>query len=116
MQRLVEASEFSHFSIRALHWYAQKTKNVFCSYSTWLKYVREFKWRRSRIRMFEGRPKQGVRASAPNLIWHLDLTKVRLLDGTRAYLQAVIDNSSRYILAWQVSADYGGLQTAQLLP
>ncbi len=115
MQNFVESPDFSHFSIRSLHWYAQKTKNVFCSYSTWLKYVREFKWRRGRVRQFEGRPKEGVRASGPNLIWHLDLTKIRLLDGTQGYLQAVIDNSSRYVLAWQVSGEYGGLQTAQLL-
>jgi putative transposase len=115
MQKFVESPDFSHFSVRALHWYAQKTQKLFCSYSTWLKYVREFKWRRARIRRFEGRPKQGVRASGPNLIWHLDLTKIRLLDGTRAYLQAVIDNSSRYVLAWQVSNEYGGLQTAKLL-
>jgi putative transposase len=115
MQKLVESPDFSHFSVCALHWYAQKTKNIFCSYSTWLKYVRLFKWRRTRNRKFEARPKQGVRASGPNRIWHLDLTKVRLLDGTRAYLQAIIDNSSRYVLAWQVSNEYGGLQTAQLL-
>ena len=45
----------------------------------------------------------GIRASRPNQYWHIDTTVIRLLDGTRAYLQAVIDNFSRKILAWRVS-------------
>jgi transposase InsO family protein len=36
-------------------------------------------------------------------MWHIDTTVIRLLDGTRAYLHAVIDNFSRRILAWQVA-------------
>jgi transposase InsO family protein len=35
-------------------------------------------------------------------MWHIDTTVIRLLDGTRAYLPAVIDNFSRRILAWRV--------------
>jgi len=35
-------------------------------------------------------------------MWHIDTTVVRLLDGTRAYLHAVIDNFSLRILAWRV--------------
>jgi transposase InsO family protein len=36
-------------------------------------------------------------------MWHIDTTVSRLLDGTRAYLHAVIDNFSRRILAWRVA-------------
>jgi transposase InsO family protein len=36
-------------------------------------------------------------------MWHIDTTVIRLLDGTRAYLHAVIDNFSRRILAWWVA-------------
>jgi putative transposase len=35
--------------------------------------------------------------------WHIDTTVIRLLDGTHAYLHAVIDNFSRRILAWRVA-------------
>jgi putative transposase len=35
-------------------------------------------------------------------MWHIDTTVIRLLDGTRAYVHAVIDNFSRRILAWRV--------------
>jgi putative transposase len=36
-------------------------------------------------------------------MWHIDTTVIRLLDGTKAYVHALIDNSSRRILAWQVA-------------
>ena len=36
-------------------------------------------------------------------MWHIDTTVIRVLDGTRAYLHAVIDNFSRRILAWRVA-------------
>jgi transposase InsO family protein len=40
---------------------------------------------------------------------------IRLLDGSRAYLRAIIDNFSRRILAWQVSATFDPSGTAVLL-
>lgn len=61
------------------------------------------------------KPKTGIRASAPGKIWHLDLTILRLQEGSRAFIQAIIDNFSRYVLAWKVSQDYGGLRTKELL-
>jgi transposase InsO family protein len=39
-------------------------------------------------------------------MWHIDTTVIRLLDGTRAYLHAVIDDFSRRILAWRVAATF----------
>jgi len=56
-----------------------------------------------------------IRAFHPNEIWHVEITLIRLLDGTRAYLQAVIDNFSRRILAWKVSATFDPSATAELL-
>jgi transposase InsO family protein len=57
----------------------------------------------------------GVRASQPNEIWHVDTTVINLLDGTKAYLPAVIDNYSRKILAWTVSARLDPSKTCQVL-
>jgi hypothetical protein len=45
-------------------------------------------------RVYPARPSEGVRATKPNQLWHIDVTLIRLLDGTRAYLHAVIDNFS----------------------
>jgi transposase InsO family protein len=56
-----------------------------------------------------------VRASTPNKIWHIDTTALRLLDDSRVYLHAVIDNFSRRILAWRVLGRFHPAVTARLL-
>ena len=49
-------------------------------------------------------------------MWHIDTTVIRLLNGTRAYLHAVIDNFSRRILAWRVADTFTpGTSVAVLL-
>ncbi|MGB0716807.1 MAG: integrase catalytic domain-containing protein [Phycisphaerae bacterium] len=48
-------------------------------------------------------------------ICHVDTTLIRILDGTRAYLHAMIDNFSRRILAWKVSSKFDPSITAELL-
>jgi transposase InsO family protein len=53
--------------------------------------------------MYPSLPKEGVRASRPDEVWHVDVTIFKLLDGTRAYLHAVIDNFSRRVLAWRLT-------------
>jgi putative transposase len=58
---------------------------------------------RPRVREYPAKPKVGVRATKPNEAWHVDTTIIKLLDGTKAYLHAVIDNYSRKILAWRLA-------------
>src|SRR4030095_21302 len=41
-----------------------------------------------------------------NEMWRIDTPVIRLLDGSRAYLHAVIDNFSRRILAWRVAETF----------
>jgi putative transposase len=58
----------------------------------------------------------GVRTTRPDEMWHIDTTLIRLLDGTRAYVHAVIDNFSRRILAWHVAGAFApGNSVAVLL-
>jgi hypothetical protein len=40
---------------------------------------------------------------------------VRLLDGSKTYLHAVIDNYSRRILSWNVSPTFNPIATAEIL-
>ncbi|MGB2985099.1 MAG: DDE-type integrase/transposase/recombinase, partial [Phycisphaerae bacterium] len=94
---------------------AQRLGKVFASPTTWHRLVRLHKWRRPRLRVHPSKPKVGIRSSGPNEIWHVDTTLIRLLDGTRAYLHAVIDNFSRRILAWKVSSTFNPSTTAELL-
>jgi transposase InsO family protein len=55
-------------------------------------------------------------ARAPSMIWQVDMTVVRLIDGTRTYLHAVIDNFSRMVLAWKVSERFEPANTVANIP
>ena len=77
--------------------------------------VRIHDWKRPRNRIYPPKPKVGIRAAKPNEIWHIDTSIVRLLDGRRAYVHAIIDNFSRRILAWCVGGTFDPAVTATLL-
>ncbi len=83
--------------------------------STWSRRVREGGWRRPRRRLYPAKPKVGIRAEAPNELWHIDVTIIKLLDGTRVYLHAVIDSFSRRILAWTLEERLGAGGTCRIL-
>jgi transposase InsO family protein len=103
MHEMVTSSEFRHVATGRLAILSQRLGKVFASASTWHRLVRERGWRRPRVRIHPKGPKVGIRATKPNEIFHVDTTVIRLLDGTRAYLHAVIDNFSRRILAWRLA-------------
>ncbi len=65
--------------------------------------------------MHPAKPKIGIRAERPNEIWHIDTTLIRLVDGTKAYLHAVIDNYSRRILSWRIGATFETGNTVAVL-
>ena len=115
IRELFTSKNFSHYSVQSLSWLGKKTGHILASPSTWSRVIRQLGLKRNRIRVYPAKPKVGIRASAPGQIWHLDLTILRLQDGSRAFVQCIIDNYSRYILAWKVSTDYGGLRTKELL-
>ena len=100
---MVTAGAFRHVPTGRLALLAQRLGRVVASPTTWYRLVRERGWRRPRLRVHPQQPREGIRASAPDEIWHIDTTIIRLLDGTRAVVQAVIDNFARRILAWRVS-------------
>ena len=112
---LYTSKDFSHYSALSLSWLGKKTGDIVASASTWSRVIRDLGIKRNRLRVYPTKPKIGIRASAPGQIWHLDLTILRLQDGTRAFIQAIIDNYSRYVLAWKVSKDYGGVRTKDLI-
>ena len=56
-----------------------------------------------------------MRAAGPNVAWHIDVTAIKLIDGTKAYLHAVIDNFSRRILAWTVADRLDPMNTRDVL-
>ena len=115
IEEMVTSDAYRHVPTGTLARLAQRLGKVFASPTTWYRLVRQFQWRRPRKRVHPAKPKIGVRALRPNEIWHVDTTLIRLLDGSRAYLHAVIDNFSRRILAWKASATFDPSTTAELL-
>ncbi len=115
MRKMVESDDHRHMSLRALALHAQRIGKVFASPSTWYRLVRKASWRRPRNRIYPAKPKIGIRAKAPGELLHLDVTIIRLLDGTRAYLHAVIDNYSRRILSWTLEERLGSGGTCWIL-
>jgi putative transposase len=103
IQDMVTALEYRHVATGTLAVLAQRLGKVWASPSTWYHLVRQYGWRRPRLRVHPAKPKVGLRTTRANEMWHIDTTVIRLLDGTRAYLHAVIDNVSRRILAWRVA-------------
>ena len=112
---LFTSADYAHYSMSSLSWLAKKTGDVVASLSTWSRIIRQLGLKRSRIRIYPPRPKVGIRASGPGQIWHIDITILRLQDGTKAFVQCIIDNFSRYVLAWKTSPSYGGVQSKELL-
>ena len=112
---MVTSPEYRHVPTSSLARLAQRLGKVFASSAIWHRLVRLHKWRRCRQRVHPAKPKVGIRATAANEVWHVDTTLIRLLDGSRAYLHAVIDNFSRRILAWNVAGSFEPAITAQLL-
>ena len=115
IREMVTSDEFRHVPTGTLARLAERLGSVLASASTWYRLVRLHRWRRPRHRVHPAKPKTGVRATKPNEIWHIDTTILRLLDGSRVYLHAVIDNFSRRILAWRVLDRFHPAITAQLL-
>jgi transposase InsO family protein len=112
---MVTATEYRHMPLRTLALYAERIGKVFASATTWAKLARQRGWRRPRRRVYPEKPKTGIRATYPNEYWHIDVTVIRLLDDTKAYLHAVIDNFSRRILSWRLSERLDPSTTCEIL-
>ncbi|OQW48216.1 MAG: hypothetical protein A4S09_13990 [Proteobacteria bacterium SG_bin7] len=115
MKKFVTGKKYAHISIASLHWLAQRTGELFCSQETWYKYVRVFEWKRPWKKEKKEIKKVGIRAKNPNEIWHIDVTEVSIAPKTKFYIQAIIDNFSRYVLAWRVTGDITAQGTVETL-
>ena len=112
---MVTAADYRHVPTGTLAVLAQRLGKVSASPSTWYRLVRQYGWRRPRLRVHPAKPKVGLRTTRPDEMWHIDTTVIRLLDGTRAYLHAVIDNFSRRVLAWRVVDTFAPVNSVAVL-
>src|SRR2546426_5470673 len=112
---MVTSPEYRHVPTGTLAILAQRLGKVLASPSTWYRLVRQKGWRRRRLRVHPAKRKIGLRTTRADEMWHIDTTVIRLLDGSRAYLHAVIDNFSRRILAWQVAETFAPTNSVTVL-
>ena len=115
MKRLVTSKKYSHVTIHSLCLLAQRENFLFCSIDSWYKYIRIFGWLRSRAVTKETVERIGIRAKMPNEMWHIDVTEVKTINNEIVYIQIVYDNFSRYVIAWKITSEIGGLSTVDLL-
>lgn len=115
MKKFVTLKKYAHISVSSLHLLAQRTGALFCSLDTWYKYVHFHSWNRPGKTERKLVKKIGIRARAPNQLWHVDVTVVILSPRHKLYIQAVIDNFSRYVVAWRVSDHISAKGTVEVL-
>lgn len=115
IRELATSDEYRHMPTSTLSRFAQRAGRVYASASTWLRLIRERGCRRPRMRIHPAKPTVGIRASKPNEIWHLDVTVIRLLNGTKLYLHGVVDNFSRRLLAWKLEEKLSPTTTCVVL-
>ena len=112
---MVTSPDYRHVPTGTLAVLAQRLGTVAASPSTWYRLVRRYGWRRPRLRVHPAKPKVGLRTTGPDEMWHIDTTVIRLFDGIRAYLHAVIDNFSRRVLAWRVADTFAPATSVAVL-
>lgn len=115
MKRFVTSKKYAHISVSSLHLLAQRSGELFCSVESWYKYIRAFEWKRPWITSKKEIKKTGIRTVKPNEIWHIDVTEVKIGPGQKFYIQAVIDNFSRFVLAWRVTEEIRAQSTVETL-
>lgn len=102
IKELLTDEKIEHWSISDIAHYARREGLLYLSQSTWYKYANLLGLRRKQARHRKPRRRKGIRAKAPNELWHADVTYFRI--GTKVYyIYLVIDNFSRKVLSYLVS-------------
>ncbi len=106
---------YAHYPTSALHYLAKREDLLHCSVNTWYKYSKVYNLARPFQRYNLKEYQEGIRANYTNEIWHIDITEIKLSSGKKYYLQLIIDNFSRYLLAWQINKTKEAFNTVELL-
>jgi len=115
MRDMVTYLDFRHFSIRSMALHAQRIGRVFAVPGTRSRHIRANGWLRPRRRIHPPKPKEGIRTTRPNGLWDLDVTIIKLLDGTRLFLHGVMDSHLRKLLAWELATTLDPTTTCRVL-
>ena len=105
-----------HWSMKAVHWKGIREGELSVSLKTLYKINRMLGIRKTRNKSKKKKKyKKGIRASAPNRIWHTDITFVKTGDGKKYPVYLLIDNFSRSLLAYDLQEKVMGKITSKLI-
>ena len=106
--------DFSHWPASSIAWHLIHTKSVSAHVRTITNYAKVMG-----LTAFHPtrkiRKRGSLATSRPNEAWHMDTTVIVTQNHEKAYLQILMDNYSRKILSWKVSASVSGLISTELL-
>lgn len=93
---------FEHWSLKSCWADAFKCGKTKLSYPTWSRYNNLLGFRKTDRKKYKKKPYDPIRATYVNEIWHADITVFKTTNRQKCYIYTVIDNYSRYILAWRI--------------
>ncbi len=103
IKEMLTDAQFQYWPISSIAYYALRNNILPLSLNTWYKYANKLGIVRSRPHSRRKKNNQSVRATAPNQIWHADITVFITADKIKHYIYLVVDNFSRKILSWKVT-------------
>ncbi len=105
-----------HWSMKSVHFHGIRNGQLSVSLKTFYKINRLFGIRKTKGKVVKKKkPTKGIRASAPNRIWHADITIMKVLNGKKYYIYLLIDNFSRKILSYDIREKVSGMVTTSLI-
>jgi putative transposase len=112
VRKSLENPATSHWPIRSVHHKGIRDRTLSVSINTMYSINKRLEIRETyHHKKRKKKQKKGIRASAPNQIWHADITVLKTLDGKKYYIYLVIDNYSRKVLSYAVRDKVSGLVT-----
>ena len=112
--RAFRKSETSHWPASSIAWKLINEKKIYAHISTITGYAKRLGLLH-RKHFHKSRKTGSISTTEPNKAWHLDATIIHTESHEKAYLQFILDNYSRKIIAWIASFSISGLQTTALL-
>ena len=106
---------FAHWPLSSIAWSLVHSGRLSANVATILHYVKSLGLDGMHGIRKKSRKRGSISAQRPNQAWHLDVTVVTTANNLKAYVQILLDNFSRKILAWTASADVSGIRTTELL-
>jgi putative transposase len=103
IKEMLTDSQFQYWPISSIAYYALRHTILSLSLNTWYKYANKLGIVRARPHSHRKKNNENVRATAPNQIWHADITVFITADKIKHYIYLVVDNFSRKILSWKVT-------------